>query len=93
MWAGIAGDCLVVPHVLPHRLTGNHYREFLLYDLPKPLEDILLTVRSRMLYMYDDTAAHFSWLCEMFSIIPIMDDGTVQEDLPHGLHACQILIL
>jgi hypothetical protein len=41
--AGIAGDCLVGPHVLPHRLTGNHYREFLLYDLPKLLEYVLLT--------------------------------------------------
>jgi hypothetical protein len=25
VWAGIIGDVLVGPHVLPHRLTGNSY--------------------------------------------------------------------
>jgi hypothetical protein len=35
VWAGIVGDCLVSQHALPHQLTGNHYRDFLLYDLPQ----------------------------------------------------------
>jgi hypothetical protein len=48
VWAGIVGDYLVGPHVLPHRPRGNHYREFLLYDLPKLLEDVPLAVRARM---------------------------------------------
>jgi hypothetical protein len=27
VWAGTVGNCLVGPHVLPHQLTGNHYRD------------------------------------------------------------------
>jgi hypothetical protein len=60
VWAGIVGDCLVGPHVLPHRLTGTHYRDFLLHDLPKLLEDVPLAVRARMWYMHDGAPAHFS---------------------------------
>jgi hypothetical protein len=26
VWAGIVGDCLVGPHVVPHRHTGNRYQ-------------------------------------------------------------------
>jgi hypothetical protein len=60
MWAGIAEDCSVGPHVLPHRLTGNYYRDFLSHDLPKLLEDIPLVVRARMQYMHDGAPAYFS---------------------------------
>jgi hypothetical protein len=58
--ARIAGDCSVRPHVFPHQLTGNHYRDFLLHDLPKLLEDVPLVVRARMWYMHDGASAHFS---------------------------------
>jgi hypothetical protein len=60
VWAGIVGDCLVGPHVLPHRLTGNHYRDFLLHNLPNLLEDVPLAVRARMWYMHDGTPTYFS---------------------------------
>jgi hypothetical protein len=49
VWEGILGDCSVGKHVLPHRLTGNHYRD----DLTKLLEDVPLAVRARMWYMRD----------------------------------------
>jgi hypothetical protein len=58
----IVGDCFVGPHVLPHRLTGSHYRDFLLHDLPKLLEDVPLAVGARMWYMHDGAPAHFSLL-------------------------------
>jgi hypothetical protein len=58
--AGIAGECLVGEHVLPHRLTGNYYRDFFLHDLPKLLEDIPLAIRALMQYMHDGVPAHFS---------------------------------
>jgi hypothetical protein len=51
--AGIVGDCLIGPYVLPHRLTDNHYRDFLLHDLPKLLPDVPLAVRTRMWYLHD----------------------------------------
>jgi hypothetical protein len=54
------GDCLVSPRVLEQRLTGNLYRDFLLHDLPKLLEDVPLAVRARMWHMHDGAPAHFS---------------------------------
>jgi hypothetical protein len=45
---------------LPHRLTGNHCRGFLLHDLPKLLGNVLLAVTARMWYMHDGAPAHFS---------------------------------
>jgi hypothetical protein len=44
----------------PHRLRGRLYRDFLLHDLPKLLEDVPLAVRARMWYMHDGAPAHFS---------------------------------
>jgi hypothetical protein len=44
VWAGIVGGYLVGPHVLPHRLVGNH----ILHDLPQLLEDVPLAVRARV---------------------------------------------
>jgi hypothetical protein len=60
VWAGIVGDCLVGSHLLPHRVTGNHYQDFLSYDLPKILEVVPLAVRARMWYMHDGAPTHFS---------------------------------
>jgi hypothetical protein len=81
------GDCLVGPHVLSHRLTGNHCREFLLYDRPKLLEEVPLAVRERMWYMHDGAPAV---PCEMFSVAPIITDGQMEEESLHDLHAHQI---
>jgi hypothetical protein len=67
------GDCLVGPHVLPHRLTGNHYRDFLLHDLSKILEDVPLAVRAPMWYMNDGAPAHFSRAVR--DVLNIMTDG------------------
>jgi hypothetical protein len=58
MWAGIVDDCLAGLHIFPHRLTGNHYRDFFLQDLPKLLEDVPVVARARMWYMR--ALAHFS---------------------------------
>jgi hypothetical protein len=45
LWAGIDDDYLVGPHVLPHRLAGNHHLNFFLYELPELLEDVPLAVK------------------------------------------------
>jgi hypothetical protein len=60
VWAGIVGDCFVGWHVLPNRLTGNHYRDFFLHDLPTLMEDIPLAFRARMWHMHDGPPAHLS---------------------------------
>jgi hypothetical protein len=69
VWVGIVGDSLVGRHVLPHRLTGNHYRD----DLPKLLEDVPLAVRARMWYMRDGAPEHFSRAGR--DVLNIMTDG------------------
>jgi hypothetical protein len=48
VWAGIVGDYLVDLHVLSHRLTDKHSRDFLLNDFADLLEDALLAVRECM---------------------------------------------
>jgi hypothetical protein len=55
MSVGIVGDSLVGRH----RLTGNHYRDFLLHDLSKLQEDVPLAVRARMCNMHKGAPAHF----------------------------------
>jgi hypothetical protein len=54
VWAGIVGDYFVGP------LTGNHYRDFLVHDLPKLLEVVPLAPRARMWCMHGGAPAHFS---------------------------------
>jgi hypothetical protein len=65
VWAGIVDDCLKGPHVLPHQLTGNHYLDVKLQDFP-------LAVRAQTWDMHDCAPAHFTVLCEMFLMTPIM---------------------
>lgn len=60
VWAGILGDNLLGPHVLPHHLNGHTYHEFLTNTLPDLLDDIPLAVRTRMWFMHDGAPAHFS---------------------------------
>jgi hypothetical protein len=57
VWARTVGDCLVGQHVLPHRLTGNHYRDFFQRDLPKLLGEVPLTVGTRRWYIHDGVPA------------------------------------
>jgi hypothetical protein len=49
VWAGIIGDVLVDPHVLPQRLTGNSYRHFLENGLPTLL-DLSLAIRAHVVH-------------------------------------------
>jgi hypothetical protein len=58
--AGIVGYCFVGPHDLPHWFTGKHYRDFLIYDLSKLVEDVPLAARARMRYSDDGAPARFS---------------------------------
>jgi hypothetical protein len=58
--AGAISGYLAGPHVLPHRLTGNHNRNFLLHDLPKLQKIVPLAVRTRVCYTHVDAPAHFS---------------------------------
>jgi hypothetical protein len=56
----VIGDCLVSPHVLPYCFTGNHYFDFLLYDLPSLLKNVPVVVRARVGHMHDGAPIYFS---------------------------------
>jgi hypothetical protein len=50
-----------------------HYRDFLLHDPPKLLEDVPLAARARMWYMHDGAPAHFNRAVR--DVLNIMTDG------------------
>lgn len=58
VWCGIVGDHVVGPVVLPPRLTGHIYLQFLQNTLPGLLEDIPLETRNAMWYLHDGAPAH-----------------------------------
>lgn len=60
VWAGIIGDSLIGPYILPNRLNGAAYRNFLENTLPNLIEDIPLKVLRNMWFMHDGAPAHFS---------------------------------
>lgn len=60
VWAGILGDTLLGPHVLPQRLNAASYLEFLENVLPNYLDDVPLLTRTQMWFMHDGAPPHFS---------------------------------
>jgi hypothetical protein len=66
VWAGIVGDHLLGPHMLPARLTGNDYLQFLREELPVMLNDVPLTVRQKMWFQHDGAPAHYSLCVRQF---------------------------
>ena len=59
IWAGIVGNCLIGPVVLPNRLTGQQYLNFLQTDLPALLEEVPFDHRAGMIYQHDGAPPHF----------------------------------
>ena len=71
VWAGIVGDFLIGPYLLPARLGGSEYLHFLSTVLNQLLEDVPLATRQRMRFMHDGAPAHFShsvreWLQDQY---------------------------
>lgn len=60
VWAGIIGNFIVGPVILPRRLTGENYLDFLQNTLPELLEDLPLQLRRDMWFMQDGAPPHFS---------------------------------
>jgi hypothetical protein len=90
VWAGIVGECLIGRNVLPHRLTGNHYRDFFLHDLPKLLQGVPLTVRARTWYLHDG-APLYSCRTLRDVLSNTYHDPWIGRGAPlHGLYASQI---
>ncbi|GFU89685.1 transposase-like protein [Trichonephila clavipes] len=62
VWAGILGDHLIGPYILPDRLTGPSYLIFLEQVLPELLDSAHVTAATRtsMWFHQDGAPAHFS---------------------------------
>ncbi|KAJ8910144.1 hypothetical protein NQ315_010833 [Exocentrus adspersus] len=60
IWAGIVDDCIIGLYLLPPRLTGPIYRDFVANVLPGPLEDVPLNVHYRMWFQHNEAPAHFA---------------------------------
>lgn len=59
VWAGIIGNNLIGPYLLPSPLTGHAYTIFLREVLPGLLEDVPLETRRRMWFQHDGAPAHY----------------------------------
>jgi len=60
IWAGIIGNELIGPCVLPNRIRGNNYADFLRDNLPDLLEDVPLNIRQTMWFQHDGAPPHNS---------------------------------
>jgi hypothetical protein len=60
VWAGIIGNVLIGPWILPQRLNADIYLIFLRNSLPELLEELPLAVRVEMWFMHDGAPSHFS---------------------------------
>lgn len=60
VWAGIIGDMLIGPYLLPERLDGNTYHTFLERVLPDLMVNVPAATRRNMWFQHDGAPAHFS---------------------------------
>ena len=59
VWCGVLYNQFVGPGVLPNRLTGSAYVDFLENELPLLLEEAPLAKRIRTVFQHDGTSAHY----------------------------------
>lgn len=59
LWAGIIGNRLIGPIILPDIVNGANYLSFLQNILPDLLEDLPLEVLRSMIFQHDGCPAHF----------------------------------
>jgi len=62
VWCGVLDNQLIGPGVLPNRLTGSTYADFLQNELPLLLEEAPLAERMGMVFQHDGALAHYSRL-------------------------------
>ena len=62
MWCGLPDSQLSGPAVLPNRLTGRAYVDFLQNELPLLLEEVPLAKRMSMVVQHDGAPPYYSRL-------------------------------
>ena len=62
VWCSVLDNQLIGPAVLPNRLTGRTYIDFLQNELPLLWEEVLLAKRMCMVFQHVRAPAHYSCL-------------------------------
>ena len=80
LWAGICGEFIVGPYILPDRLDGLAYKYFSEHVLPDLMDDIPYEIRQNMYFQHDGAGSHFAnivraYLGETFQDRWIGDSG------------------
>lgn len=60
VWAGIIGNSIIGPFILPDIVTESEYLNFLQNDLPPLLEEIPIKNRVKMWYQHEGAASYFT---------------------------------
>lgn len=60
VWAGIVGDYLIGPYLMPVRLDAATYLIFLQQVLPELLQPVPANIQDRMWFQHDGAPPHFS---------------------------------
>ncbi|GFS96651.1 uncharacterized protein TNCV_3944271 [Trichonephila clavipes] len=81
VWAGILGDHLIGPYILPDRLTGPRYLIFLEQVLPELLDSAHVTAATHisMWFQQDGAPAHFSISVRNHLRQHVVNDGLAME--------------
>ncbi|GFS78651.1 DUF4817 domain-containing protein [Trichonephila clavipes] len=81
IWAGILGDHLIGPYILPDRLTGPRYLIFLEQVLPELLDSAHVTAATRTsMWFHQDGAPHISvFLFGITWMQHVVNDGLAVE--------------
>lgn len=74
MWCRIVGDRLIGAYVLPQRVNGQTYLEFLQNVMPDLLDDVPYRDGSDMRFMDDGAPSHFSILVLEYSYLILIDE-------------------
>lgn len=63
VWMGLLDNLVIGPHILPPRLDGANFLDFLQNALPELLDDVSLQRRQESLFQMDGCPAHWSLAC------------------------------
>lgn len=66
VWAGIIGDKIIGPVIIPNRLNGEIYLNLIRETLPGLLENVPLLLRRDMWFMHDGAPPHFSMAVQQY---------------------------
>ena len=86
VWAGIIGDHIIGPYLLPISLTGPIYLTFIRDVLPNLLDVVPLQVQQVMWLQHERAPAHFDRNVQIHINVAFLIDGLVKGDQLQGLH-------